>query len=789
MLARIASRAPTARPDVLQNGSDHDFYKRTLLVRKECERRAKEGERIKENLLLLQRLQSIAHNEHDSRTNKNKNYQAAWREHQKHHDRLVRRLSSRPRSALTSSRHYALVELVSPLHPANRATWEGDRYKGKTKYVDTTQWNDEEFMRRTGRGRGTAAERGGSRSAIMSKPGPNMSNKRINDPTRDASDDEQQLLGPDEEENEWLRMQAEQQVQSAGDAHSSALVTYLPSHAQSATSYPPLPLPTSAPTTSMWSGVPPHFPYPPSMMMPPLPPSWPPIAGASPNPFAPSMPMMPTPPTNPPAAATHAPTHLPRGTAHAPPLSLSRRQAARKRYKQFLREERLEEQYEAEEEHKQMQQTTHSDENTDQHQEDEHAYPDDSSDKGRYECEDDDIVAALQDESLNPLPPASISSLHSDARRSRRTHRHVQRCGHTSDSMHHSRSSMSSSSWGSGSGYRFPNSISSLYDLVADIDPGPDGYPDDNSTTANQQQQQQRQYPSYSTRSSEDSSVIHTDHVAGPNSQAPPPEASNHVPITPAPPPASFSPSHHSQAHRRRVLRPSSSTVHGSRHQTPSRNSHVRPSSACATTATVTATSIPNSHDHDDYSRQHDHNRHRHRHRPPLSLPNQHRDGHIHEHVESDHEPLEDTARNQDQDEFDDVDEKGRLLHELEHVLAALEPQSEHSEWDGDGQGWVHENSDEECHHADGVDQELYTLGPHPSAPRHHVAATSSSILQASSTERHPPPHHRLPLRSPHPPQRPQPPSSLSHPHPAYNRSTYSSCMRATSRSRSIDDR
>lgn len=82
MLRGIANRPATARTGAFASLSDHDFYSRTLAVRKRAERSEREFARQKENLLLLQRLQQIECHEHPSRTARGRNFALDCEEHQ-----------------------------------------------------------------------------------------------------------------------------------------------------------------------------------------------------------------------------------------------------------------------------------------------------------------------------------------------------------------------------------------------------------------------------------------------------------------------------------------------------------------------------------------------------------------------------------------------------------------------------------------------------------------------------------------------------------------------------------
>ena len=145
MLHTIANRPNTQAVGHFKNANKHEFYARTLAVRKKNARIYKEFARQKENLLLLQRLQQIHFYEHPSysKSRIGKNYSNDWSRHQLLYDQAKARLSKRPR--VGSSLIFAKTVKRSPLEERNRRESEGERYK-KGIWRDTTGMRDEEIL-------------------------------------------------------------------------------------------------------------------------------------------------------------------------------------------------------------------------------------------------------------------------------------------------------------------------------------------------------------------------------------------------------------------------------------------------------------------------------------------------------------------------------------------------------------------------------------------------------------------------------------------------------------------
>jgi hypothetical protein len=135
MLHSILTRPYEKRTGTFGGIENHDFFSRTLAMRKRNARIYREFSRQKENLLLLQRLQTIHFNEHPmySRSRIGKSYSKEWEKHQQQHEAAKARLSTRPR--VGSSVIFANTIAASPLSPRNRQSWEGKRV---LPYRDTT---------------------------------------------------------------------------------------------------------------------------------------------------------------------------------------------------------------------------------------------------------------------------------------------------------------------------------------------------------------------------------------------------------------------------------------------------------------------------------------------------------------------------------------------------------------------------------------------------------------------------------------------------------------------------
>lgn len=151
MLHSILHRPSEKHVGHFKDAERHQFYARTLAIRKRNSRTYKEFVRQKENLLLLQRLQQIHYYEHPtySRSRVGKNYAKDWELHQHRHDAARKRLASRPR--VGSSLIFNSSVRTSPLEPHHRSTWEygrdGTNATKKAPWRDTTHMRDEEIMK------------------------------------------------------------------------------------------------------------------------------------------------------------------------------------------------------------------------------------------------------------------------------------------------------------------------------------------------------------------------------------------------------------------------------------------------------------------------------------------------------------------------------------------------------------------------------------------------------------------------------------------------------------------
>jgi hypothetical protein len=147
----IQNRPDSARIYSFKELDKHDYYTRTLLARRQSDRRQKETSRLKNNMILLQRLQLIQHEESigGRGLSKTSQFSKQFALHQKKHAEARARLTS-PRAG--SSRVFASIVDESPLSPRNRKIWDASALPGGTAaalraYKDTTLEKDPPNMR------------------------------------------------------------------------------------------------------------------------------------------------------------------------------------------------------------------------------------------------------------------------------------------------------------------------------------------------------------------------------------------------------------------------------------------------------------------------------------------------------------------------------------------------------------------------------------------------------------------------------------------------------------------